>query len=223
MKNEDLAKRLRKLGFPLFETEDVGDANLTLANLVQSKELRFWEGFPVVLATAAEKGLFDYYKTTAALEKPQDKPMLDSLVAMSLALYKDLGAKFSWSGSLYELLSSERKKEYDAFHKAFANDSDFKLGGYGMSSGRLKSVFNAYFRKERDGLHDLLSAKEEMGLEYAMSQIFSPKQKELFLKRLRGDVFTKTEKEYFSRAVKKKVLALANTDLHRLSRRLLGE
>jgi len=211
MKNEDLAKRLRKLGFPLFETEDVGDANLTLANLVQSKELRFWEGFPVVLATAAEKGLFDYYKTTAALEKPQDKPMLDSLVAMSLALYKDLGAKFSWSGSLYELLSSERKKEYDAFHKAFANDSDFKLGGYGMSSGRLKSVFNAYFRKERDGLHDLLSAKEEMGLEYAI------------LKRLRGDVFTKTEKEYFSRAVKKKVLALANTDLHRLSRRLLGE
>jgi hypothetical protein len=62
-----------------------------------------------------------------------------------------------------------------------------------------------------------------MGLEYAMSQVFSPKQKELFLKKLKGNILTKTEKEYFSRAVKKKVLALANADLHRLSRKLLEE
>ena len=62
-----------------------------------------------------------------------------------------------------------------------------------------------------------------MGLEYAMSQVFSPKQKELFLKKLKGEVFTKTEKEYFSRVIKKKVLALANADLHHLSRKLLGE
>lgn len=92
-----------------------------------------------------------------------------------------------------------------------------------MSAKRLKSVFNNYFRKKSEGLHDLLSAKEDMGLEYAMSQVFSPKQKELFLKKLKGEVLTKTEKEYFSRAVKKKVLALANTDLHRLSRKLLGD
>jgi hypothetical protein len=63
--------------------------------------------------------------------------------------------------------------------------------------------------------------KEEFGLEYSLSQVFSPKQKELFLKKLKGEVLTKTEKEYFSRAVKKKVQALANADLHRLARKLL--
>jgi hypothetical protein len=60
-----------------------------------------------------------------------------------------------------------------------------------------------------------------LSLEYSLSQVFSPKQKELFLKKLKREKLTKTEKEYFSRAVKKKVLALANPELHRLSQKLL--
>jgi hypothetical protein len=223
MKDKSLLKRLRKLGFPLFETEETEDANFTLACVVQSKDLRFWEGFPVVLATSAEKGLFDYKKVASSLDKPFDKTLLSTLVAMSLALYKDLGMRFPWAGSLHDLLTSEKEKEYKKFLAALEKDNSLNVGGRTMSAGRLKSVFNNYFRKETEGLHDILSAKEDMGLEFAMSQVFSPKQKELFLKKLKGAVLTKTEKEYFSRAVKKKILALANADLHRLSRRLLGE
>ena len=54
-----------------------------------------------------------------------------------------------------------------------------------------------------------------------MSQMFSPKQKELFKKRLEGLPLTKTEQEYYSRSVKKKVVALANAELHGLARKLL--
>ena len=100
-------------------------------------------------------------------------------------------------------------------------DHDLKVAGRSLSGRRLKSVFNGYFKKATKNLNDLLSAKEDLGLEYALSQIFPPKQKELFLKKLKGEVLTKTEKEYFSRSVKKKVQALANVDLHRLSRKLL--
>jgi hypothetical protein len=50
---------------------------------------------------------------------------------------------------------------------------------------------------------------------------FSPKQKELFQKKLKGELLTKTEKEYFSRTVKKKVAALANPELHRLAQKLM--
>lgn len=221
MKDKNLLKRLRKMGFPLFETEEEEDANLTLADVVQSKDLRFWEGFPVVLATSAEKGLFDYSKAVASLKKVLDRPLLSSLVAMSLALYKNLNMKFSWTVSLYNSLSSEKKKEYDTFLAELEKGKDLNVGGRTMSAERIKSVVSSYFRKETGGLHDLLLAKDDMGLEYAMSQVFSPKQKELFLKKLKGEMLTKTEREYFSRAVKKKVLALANPDLHRLSRKLL--
>ena len=40
------------------------------------------------------------------------------------------------------------------------------------------------------------------------------KQKELFKKRLEGLPLKKTEQEYYSRSVKKKVVALANAELH---------
>ena len=58
-------------------------------------------------------------------------------------------------------------------------------------------------------------------LDRHMDEIFSAKQKELFLKKINGKKLTKTEKEYFSRVVKKKVLAMANPDLHHMSKKLL--
>ena len=66
-----------------------------------------------------------------------------------------------------------------------------------------------------DNIHD------ELSLEYALSQIFTPKQKEIFLKRLQGKKLTKTEREYFYRIVKKKAMALANADLQRLAQQVI--
>jgi hypothetical protein len=209
------------MGFPLFETGEAEDANLTLADVVKSKDLRLWEGFPVVLATSTENGRFDYAKTAGCLKRRTDKLILASLAAMSLALYKALHLKFFWADTLARSLNAERRKESEAYFDLLKKDQDLKVAGRSMSSQRLKSVFNSYFKKADQNLNDFLSAKEGLGLEYALSQVFPPKQKELFLKKLKGEVLTKTEKEYFSRVVKKKVHALANADLHRLSRKLL--
>jgi hypothetical protein len=64
-------------------------------------------------------------------------------------------------------------------------------------------------------------SNQEFSLEYALSQIFSPKQKELFKKKLEGLPLNKTEQEYYSRTVKKKTVALANSELHGMARKLL--
>ena len=45
--------------------------------------------------------------------------------------------------------------------------------------------------------------QDEFELEFALSQIFSKKQKELFLKKLKSGKLTKTEREYYSRSVRK--------------------
>src|SRR3990167_202071 len=82
------------------------------------------------------------------------------------------------------------------------------VAGREMSAQRLKTTFRNYFRQNQSSLNELLSIKEELGVEYALSQVFSPKQKELFLKKLKSEKLTKTEKEYFSRSVKKKGPAL---------------
>lgn len=223
MKDRELLDRLKSLGFVLFETGEDADAGLTLLEMAISRDTRFWEAFPFVLASVAEKGLFAPEKPHAFLEKAGDKSVFESLTAMSLALYKVLGSGFAWAGPMYDGLGPEKKKEYDLYLAAFEEGKDINVEDRMMSAGKLKKVFKDYFRKEAEGLRDLLSAKEDFGLEYAMAQVFSPKQKELFLKKLRGEVLNKTEKEYYSRVVKKKVLALANAELHRLSRGLLSE
>lgn len=221
MKKRNLLESLSALGFPLFEVEQRQDANLTLADVVESEDLRLWEGFPVVLANSAQKGLFDYKIAKRNLKKPLDKSRLDSLIAMSLALYYALNLKFSWANRLYKILPTTTRKEINRLLKKLRTNEDFKIAGHLMSSQRVKSTFNNYFAQSQSRLSEFLSMKEELGLEYALSQVFPPKQKELFLKKLKGEKLTKTEKEYFSRVVKKKALALANPELHRLSQRLL--
>jgi len=219
MVNKSLLKRLGKLGYPLFETEETQDVNATLAEVVQSKDLRLWEGFPVVLANSAERGLFDYETVKRRLKKPFDRVNLVPLLVMSFALYKVLNLKFSWADKFYKNLNRHDKKQLYSFLNKLKKNEDFRVSGRLMSSQRLKVTFDNYFNQERSKLNDLLSVKEGLGLEYALSQVFSPKQKELFLKKLRHERLSKTEKEYFSRVVKKKVLALANSELLRLAQK----
>ncbi len=221
VKSSGLLKRLRNLGFPLFEAEEAQDANLTLAEVVKSGDLRLWEGFPVILANAADKSLFDYDKVGRYLKNSFNKRRFESLMAMSLALYGALGLSFPWTDKLRRSFNRAREKEYKALLSLLKKDLDFAIGGHNISGRRTKTVFNNYFADAGSKLSGLLSAKEEFGVEYALSQVFSPKQKELFLKKLKGEKLTKTEKEYYSRAVKKKVLSLANPELHRLSQKLL--
>ena len=144
------------------------------------------------------------------------------LIMFSLALFKTLGLKFVWADKLYWLFNNEyMRHQYQKYLVALKSNQDLVVQNDSISSQRVKTTFNNYFRQTQAHLDDLLSVKEVMGLEYSLSQVFSPKQKELFLKKLRNEKLTKTEKEYFSRVVKKRVLALANPELHRLSQKLL--
>jgi hypothetical protein len=82
-----------------------------------------------------------------------------------------------------------------------------------------KQYKHSYFRTKKSRKNQ---KTETTNLDRYMDQIFSAKQKELFLKKLNKGALTKTEKEYFSRVVKKKVSALADSELHSLSKKLLN-
>ncbi|MCK5492566.1 MAG: hypothetical protein KAJ14_05600 [Candidatus Omnitrophica bacterium] len=205
------------------EKDEWQNVNLTLADVVKSKNLRLWEGFPILLANSVEKGVFDYNKVNSYLNKASDKHYLTLLIAMSLALYKVLSLKFVWASKLYKALSDDYKKEVSFLYERLLKEENIKIDNYIVSSQRIKHTFNNYFKTKQVEFKDLLSLKDEYSLEYSLSQLFSPKQKELFLKKLRKEKLSKTEREYFSRVVKKKLLALANSELHRLAQKLLLE
>jgi hypothetical protein len=57
-------------------------------------------------------------------------------------------------------------------------------------------------------------------LDACLDRLFPPKQKDLIFKKLNGESFTKTEREYYSRIVRKKLQAIANFQVGYVADRL---
>ncbi len=216
MKRDELLKKAAELGFRLFEPEARPDAARTLAEVARSGDARLMEGFPVMLAAAAEKGGFDPAAARGDLGRGE-RAAFDELVLLSAACYLSAGEKTGWARRLSEGFPRAALKDRLAKLESGGN---LKVGGVSLRAEKLLSNLLVYRRGKRSSEKEALAEREELGLEYAMSQVFSPGQKALFLKKLRHEKLSKTEREYFSRVVKKKAQALANEELHRLARKL---
>ena len=216
MDNKELLKVVGELGFPLMETEEY-DFNRVLAEVVQSHNLRLWEGFPVLLRNAYDQKTFNPVESLAYLDG-EDCECFWKLFCLSMALYEafSLSADFGYVGVRSREAFAEEMLKWRNF---FMHGGEQEVGDVVVSSDRVKRLFQDYYlsvRAEKEQRKRV--TQEEVSLEYALSQVFSPKQKELFRKKLDGKLLTKTEREYYSRVVKKKVMALANEELYRLAR-----
>ncbi len=140
---------------------------------------------------------------------------------MSGSLFSHYHLSFSWWNKLQKGLSKEDKALVKTWKNYLAHNQILKCNDVEFDPERLKGLFELYFEKKAEKDRQRKEKYVEFSLEYALSQVFSPKQKELFKKRLEGLPLTKTEQEYYSRTVKKKVVALANSELHNLSKKLL--
>ena len=222
MDKNRLLKKVKELGYPMFEIEEPIDVNSTLAEVVKSGDHRLWEGFPVMLANTLEKDLFNYTIVLKHLKTNKENNLLLKLVMMSLALYTFLELEFSFADRLYKSTYFDDAL-FRSFLNHFKNKRDLSNFNDGMSAERVTNTFKNYYQRAEFDLKEVIDLQDEFEFEYAMSQIFSKKQKELFLKKLKREELTKTEREYYSRVVKKKVLALGNTDLHKLAVKLIKE
>jgi hypothetical protein len=220
MVDQKLLDNLNQLGFQLMETRADVNANKTLADVVKSKDTRLWEGFPVLLANAARDYNFNYNQVQQFLTK-KEKQDFRSLLLLSLALYQHFHLSFAWSSKLKKTFSQQDFGRLKKLKKSLSHGNSVSVGNRRFDPSRLKEAFNNYFEQDAEKTRRLKEKHEELSLEYALSQLFSPKQKELFQKKLKGEVLNKTEKEYYSRRVKKKVAALANPELHRLAQKLM--
>jgi hypothetical protein len=222
MDNQELLNSLSKLGFPMFEPSEELDVNQTLAEVVKSNDTRLWEGFPVLLSNAADSYRFNSDQVEAQLPTKDLKEQYHRLLLLSTAVYSYYHLSFSWLTKLKKGLSNEDQNIVKVWRNALAHNQTPDWAE-DFDAERVKGLFELYFEKRVEKDKRRKDKYEEFSLEYALSQVFSPKQKDLFKKKLEGDPLTKTEKEYYSRTVKKKVVALANSELHSLSRKLLEQ
>ena len=221
MAEKKLLNSLSKLGLTLFEPSEELDVNETLAEVVKSRDTRLWEAFPVLLANAGDNYQFDLEQVERVLSNKKQRDQLRRLLLLSLSLYTFNHLTFYWMGKLNKTLTNEEKLLVKSWRNNLVHNQTLTWGDLQLDAERLKKMFEMYFEQSGARSRRRKEKFEEFSLEYALSQVFSPKQKELFKKKLEGLPLTKTEQEYYSRSVKKKVVALANSELHSLSQKLL--
>ena len=222
MVENKLMENLNRLGFPLMEVVSDFDVNETLAEVVRIEDTRLWEGFPVLLANAAQNYSFDLDQVLHKLSNKADRENFHVLMLVSLAMYQYHHLSFYWANQFGQKLSEDDLEQLKHMRNALSHDQTLESGQVSFDPVRLKEMFKRYFEENVEKTKKLRETHDELSLEYSLSQVFSPKQKELFKKKLEGLPLTKTEREYYSRTVRKKVSALANPELHRLAQKLLN-
>ncbi|MEK7382746.1 MAG: hypothetical protein AAB262_05605 [Elusimicrobiota bacterium] len=218
-----LMSALSQYGYSLLQPEQMADPNELLANLAKSKDARLVEGFPVVLANALEKhqDKLDLGAAEKLLDDESSRARFRKLTALSLYLFDVFGLEKLRPKELADRLG--RGNLLAELRNAVEHNQPLALHPGSLDLERVKKTFLRYYMRasEVQASETKAQLREEFQREFYFSQFFAPKQRDLVEKKLRGEPLTKTEREYFSRVVKKKLLALADPDLHRLAQKAL--
>ena len=192
---------------------------IILDALASSDDTAVVARFPAVLAICARRGLalnsqalFSRYWETSP--KRQN---LEKLLLISAAIFNLQGLK---APKNLDKIAESIKPKYGEFLPA----GEFQLSsGMCISIKDLQNTLETYTnsQKKSSAIQARKSQLNFDSLDVYLDRLFSPKQKELVLKKRDGKTFTKTEREYYSRIVRKKLDAIANDKLVKLARQLV--
>ena len=221
MNKEELITALGQLGYRLFSPEKQRLSSKkvldVLDELPDSEDSRLIEAFPVILANCAHRGIkLDIRDLLSRYDRrSQKRANLEKLILASSELLAQEG--LDKPEGLDDTVDALRVKYGDLLKEEVLN-----LGkNSSVSTERLRNTLRRYAIdiersesvRERDRKRQLRSFQMDLHL----STLFPPKQKELVLKKLKGDPLSKTEQEYYSRVVKKKLEGLANNEVRKIA------
>ena len=221
MKREDLILNLGRFGYTLLQIETPiakeSEVLKLLNELADSDDPRLAEGFPVVVANCAQKDLKLNFKSLLSRNKSgsSKQKALEKLLLLSSNLLAQQGLK---QPKELESLSKSLKAKYGDLLEGDVVELGNKVS---LSTERLRSTLKRYAADLSTSklTRDKAKSRQHRSfqLNYYLSTLFAPKQKELVLKKYLGEHLNKTEQEYFSRKVKKKLEAMTNKEVMKVA------
>jgi hypothetical protein len=221
MNREELITALGQLGYQLLAPEKRALSSKMVLDVLHglsgSDDLRLIEAFPVVLANSFHRGIsLDINDLLSGyIEGTQERTDLEKLILASSDLLAQEG--LDQPDGLGSIMDSLRLKYGNLLKQEVLELS----GKRSVSTERLRNTLRRY-TTDLDRFESALEREKKSQLRTFMmnlhlSTLFSSKQKDLVLKKLKGEPLSKTEREYYSRVVKKKLEALANSELYKIA------
>ena len=192
---------------------------IILDALASSDDTEVVARFPAVLAICARRGLALNFQALFSRywETSPKRQNLEKLLFISAAIFERQGLRAP--KNLDKIAASLKPKYGDLLP-----GGEFQLSsGMCISINDLQETLERYTSSQSKAPASLgkKSPSKADSLDVYLDRIFSPKQKELVFKKRDGISFTKTEREYYSRTVRKKLEAIASENLVELARNLV--
>ena len=224
--NELLLRDAERYGYQLFQASKENPEE-TLVRMLQTDDLRLLEGVPVVLANMLAR--------TPNMSLTSVEERLPGGLQKRFRLFAAVTTLFSfWVPSsevgretLTKFLKSREPGLVESVQEKLRKSGKLNVGNnVVLDAERLEKTFKNYvvheFMDTRATLQKKLENERDMLFREALLVLFTEKQKELLFKMLNKSPLTKSEREYYSRAVKPRLKALRNPDLQSLAVTLLG-
>jgi hypothetical protein len=177
--------------------------------------------FPAVLALCARRGIdVDSHALFARYwESSPKRQNLEKLLLASSELFLQEG--IPWPSNLAKLTDSIKKRHPELLAADFVQLSQGPCIAHADMQAALRQ-YTAGMRPTAGGAAaPAKQADRLLPLDRCLELLFSEKQTELISKRLEKRRLTKTEREYFSRVVKKKLAAIASGEMQDLALALI--
>ena len=202
-------------------------ATVILDALASSKDPDLVVRFPVVLSICARNGislnshaLFSKYWDSSPKKQNLEKLLLltDELFDIEgIAAPQNLKKIVNPLKPKYGTLLSSRLLSLSNGLSIPVHAVQNTLRAY---TARIKSAMPAQGAENVTHARKPIKLEQSAELDASLDRLFSPKQKELVFKKLNSEAFTKTEREYYSRVVRKKLLAIANRQVNSIAIKL---
>ena len=204
-------------------------ANIILDALANSNDRDLVVWFPAVLSICARNGvalnshaLFSKYWASSPKKQNLEKLLLISAELFELEgieAPQNLNKIVNSLKAKYGALLSAGRLPLSSGISIPIRDIQDRLRNY---TSKTKHALRAFYPGQagQETAADVDALNRSAELQVHLDLLFSPKQKDLVFKKLNRQPFTKTEREYYSRVVRKKLTAIADSQVSYIAEKL---
>ncbi|MEK6867957.1 MAG: hypothetical protein AABX98_03985 [Nanoarchaeota archaeon] len=193
---EDINTLLERVGYAYFKVEKAISVEDTIIQILLGKEKRFLKAIPFIFYFTTKKPSL-LLSLSLLFEKAKEKKVLHELktiICISMEIFQKIEPENPLVVSFKKVVALKKTSSFI-----------FTFDEYLYDFIAQKKLYEA---EQQIGLAEKLNKAKEYDFEYALQNLFKPRQREIIQKIIDNKPLTKIEYDYYFKTIKKRLRAV---------------